>query len=109
MCDVLHFMFEEDACASSTAEQSEARDKVRSTIYRDLYKREYKYSASGRATMTKDIADSELYVEDEMPVPVDPAAKSSAFAVPPKPYIAPTSVSEGSRLPFGTGIDSPLG
>lgn len=108
MLDVVHFYFEEDMHSSSSGEQADAKDKSRTMLYSQLYKKEYKYASKGKNAnqLPPDIAnDMQDY---DLPVPVDPFERANgAGAI--KPYIPPTSVDNGSRLPFGTGLEAPLG
>jgi len=92
----------------STAEQGEARDKSRTAIYSNLYGRTYKYAVkSAESTLPPDVADS-IMEDDDVPVPVDPFERSGQKREI-KPFIAPTPPDASSRLPFGTGLDAPLG
>ena len=105
MLDVLHYFFEDDLNYSN-AEQAEARDKMRSSLYGQLYSTTYKYSTgagSSRAPRTFDV--------DEEIKPVElKERKIDSFnpAVPPKPYVAPTPVNPNSAKPFGSVLDAPL-
>lgn len=94
----------------STAEQGEARDKSRMSLYANLYGKKYKYasSKSSGSSLPQDIADSIMEDDGDVPVPVDPFERSGQRREV-KPYIAPTAPDAGSRLPFGTGLDAPLG
>ena len=86
----------------SSGEQVEARDKMRSQIYAELYKTTYNYGAqSARATAAFDLDDP----LDESVTPVDP--KQRAFST--KPYVPPTALDETSSKPFGNVLDAPLG
>lgn len=103
LIDVLHYYFEEDANLAS-GEQMEARDKMRSTIYGELYLRSYKYGSSSSTTTDFSALDDPL--DDDMPVPVDPMAKSFSAV---KPFVPATEINEGSSKPFGRLLDAPLG
>lgn len=101
MLDVFHYFLEEDL-NFSTAEQAEARDKTRASVYRNLYNREYKFgkqgAAAGRTYVTEDVAQNE-----EAPIePFSPATET-------KPYVAPTQFNPDSIKPFGSVLDGPLG
>lgn len=101
MLDVLHYFFEEDLNVS-TAEQAEARDKTRMTLYRNLYNKEYKYARPGTSGGTTYI-DDEVIQPEEAPIePFNPAVK-------PKPYRPPTEFNPDSAKPFGSTLDAPLG
>jgi hypothetical protein len=102
MIDVLHYFFEDDLY-HSTHEQGEAREKVRFSMYRELYDTEYKYAIfqdKGIKTY-KDFDDLEV---DE----TTRAADVSPFDAPIKPFVPPTRLDEGSEAPFGSIIDAPL-
>jgi hypothetical protein len=45
MCDVLHYYFESDT-APTWEHGTEVKDNMRTTLYRDLYGKEYKYAVS---------------------------------------------------------------
>lgn len=110
LLDLLHFFFEEDANSLQSAEQSDARDKTRSTIYSAMYNREYKFSVSSSQTSRIDtgIVGPAMNdgIEDDLPTPVDPMARGGGFR---KPYIPATEVNSNSQLPFGSALDGPLG
>jgi hypothetical protein len=110
--DVIHFFFEEDSFADSK-ESAEAKDKIRETIYRDLYDRTYKYSvksktsggfSSGNYTSANgSLEEFSLEEEEKLPTPVDP------LKMAPKPYTPATSVDASSLKPFGNVLDAPIG
>lgn len=81
----------------------EARDKMRSSIYGELYLRSYKYGSSSTTTNFSALDDP---LDDDMPVPVDPMSKSFSTV---KPYVPATEIDEGSSKPFGRLLDAPLG
>lgn len=111
--DVIHFFFEEDSYVLSK-ESAEVKDRVRETIYRDLYSQTYKYSVTkptssngGFSTGNYETADGVVnkfdLEEESMPTPVDPMKMS------PKPYTPATSVDASSSKPFGNALDAPIG
>lgn len=109
MLDVIHYFFEDDL-NYSTPEQAEARDKMRTSLYGQLYHTTYKYAtganSSSNASMPKDFTP-----EDEI-VPINLQERkvdSFAPATPPKPYIAPTNMNPDSSRPFGNVLDGPVG
>lgn len=104
MLDVIHFFFEEDATNVSTAEQADARDSVRTSIYRTMYETEYKY-ASSRSKNDLSNLDEPFGDDDDMPVPVDPFTKSNVV----KPYVPATDFDPDAAKPFGRVLDAPLG
>lgn len=71
-------------------------------MYRDLYGVEYKYATSSSSTMRN--IDPPLADEEDVPVPVDPFARSGAT----KPFISASLPDETSPLPFGRALDAPL-
>lgn len=102
MIDVLHFFFEEDLYHSNK-EQGESRDKVRFSMYKELYDIDYKYAVfqenSYRTYKDFDNLD---------PAETDRVSKISAFDAPIKPFVPPTKLDETSDAPFGSIIDAPL-
>ena len=104
MLDVLHYFLEDDM-NYSTAEQAEARDKTRSSIYSDLYNSEYKYASKkeGSNYASGAVDFDEPQVKEPELKPFEPKKKK------PKPYIEPTKVNADSAKPFGDVLDSPLG
>jgi hypothetical protein len=105
MLDVLHYFFEDDL-NYSTPEQAEARDKMRSSLYGQLYNTTYKYS-SGAGSSAK---ARNFDLDDEIKPVELKERKIDSFnpAVPPKPYVAPTPVNVNSAKPFGSVLDAPL-
>lgn len=103
LVDILHYMFEEDLMAS-TKEESDVKDEVRKTIYRDLYNTEYLFGISERSSKRTYTASGE-FLEDSYDdiVPFDPTVKQER-----KGYIAPTNFDENSSKPFGDILDGPL-
>jgi hypothetical protein len=105
MLDVIHYLFEEDLTHMASAEQVEAKERVRSIIYRDFYERKYKYgSTSNDYNMSNEVLQDGLVGDEEDELkPFDPTK------APIKPYFAPTNPDEKSAKPFGMNIDAPLG
>jgi hypothetical protein len=101
MLDVIHYFFEDDL-NYSTAEQAEARDKTRDSIYAELYNSTYKYSrkTSSGAYVPSSEDDADL-AEEKMPEPFNPAQKTKA-------YVAPTKLDENAVKPFGIVLDAPM-
>lgn len=102
--DVLHYFFEDDLRFFS-AEDGEAKDKMRHTLYRELYDVEYKYGvfdkSASRTYKDFDVDSEELsHAESETIDPFNPKER--------KPFIPATQMSENSALPFGDIIDAPL-
>lgn len=91
MVDVLHYLFEADH-DYSTGEQAEAQSNFRTSIYKELYSKEYKYGYKGskkQNQMDPSVIDFDEPVESEAPVkPFNPRQSSPTGVV--KPYIRPT-------------------
>jgi hypothetical protein len=105
MLDVIHYLFEEDLTRMASAEQIEAKERVRSIIYRDFYERKYKYGSEVTDyNMSNEVLQDGLVGDEEDELkPFDPTK------APIKPYFAPTNPDEKSAKPFGMKIDAPLG
>lgn len=97
MLDVLHFLFEDDLIFG-TGEQLEAKNKVRSTIYKEFYKSSYRYDSS-KSSSTYD------YGFDDIDAPVNiPASQAQT-----KPYFPPTNFDPDAANPFGAALrEAPL-
>lgn len=94
MIDVLHFLFEEDALGP-TGEFLEARSSLRTNIYSNMYKKQYKYKVG------KSESSIPMPPEGEELTPFDPMNAET------KPYVPPTDFNPDSSLPFGGLIDAP--
>jgi hypothetical protein len=103
MLDVLHYFFEEDALASSTAEHADAKDAVRENIYANMYETTYAYSS--KKTKQTGFSELDYPLDEEAPTPIDPFAKSNAV----KPFTPATDFDPNSSKPFGRVLDAPLG
>ena len=104
MLDVIHFFIEEDSTSMSTAEQVEAKNAVRTGLYRSMYDMEYKYASPKTGTELNDF-DAPFDENDDMPTPIDPFARSNTV----KPYVPATDFDPDSTKPFGRVLDAPLG
>jgi hypothetical protein len=104
MLDVIHFFFEEDSTNVSTAEQAEAKNSIRVSIYRTMYNMEYKYG-SDKSNNNFSNLDEPFGDDDDMPVPVDPFSKSNTI----KPFVPATDFNPDAAKPFGRVLDAPLG
>jgi len=105
MLDVVHYIFEEDYTNILSGEHVEAKEKVRTILYRDFYNTHYKYASSSKSSYIDDkIASEELTREDISDITAFDPKKA-----PVKPYMPPTEVDETLANPFGRVIDSPLG
>lgn len=100
MLDVLHYFFEDDL-NYSTAEQAEARDRTRSTLYQNLYNSSYKYTVTRGAPKSFDEVDGFDGPEEKLPEPFSPSSTL-------KPYVAPTQFNPEATKPFGTVLDAPF-
>lgn len=101
MLDVIHYFFEDDL-NYSTAEQAEARDKTRDSIYAELYDSTYKYSRKSSNGAYEPLSAEEMSAaEEKMPEPFNPAQR-------PKAYVAPTNFDPNAAKPFGNILDAPL-
>jgi hypothetical protein len=99
MLDVLHYLFEEDLAVTS-AEQLDAKNKYRASIYKNFYETDYVY---GSLTGTPSY-DYDSEVMDD-PVNMQPSIKKTT-----KPYMAPTPFNPDSPNPFGGALrEAPLG
>jgi len=98
MLDVMHFFMEEDFSQSSTAEQSEAKDKARELIYSSLYNRTYTLGKKRSNYQTAN-SSGEFYEDSS----VDPLKE------PTKSFIPATDFNPNSPKPFGDVLDAPLG
>ena len=101
MLDVLHYFFEDDL-NYSTAEQAEARDRTRVTLYQNLYSSSYKYTVTrGTPQSFDESADTFDGPQEKLPEPFSPSST-------PKPYVAPTQFNPDAAKPFGTVLDAPF-
>lgn len=105
MLDVVHYFFEDDM-NYSTAEQAKAHEKLRESVYKNLYDSQYKYGSStsrGRTYTASsggfnfDEAESQIQEETEVVKPFNPRQSAT------KPYIPPTDYSQ-----LGSVLDGPL-
>jgi hypothetical protein len=107
LVDVLHFMFEEDMVPAS-AEQQEARGKLRERIYTEWYGRDSygwlpREGADGATTLVgSDTARTARRA---------PAEASPREGEPMRHYgyIPPTPFDPEAEKPFGDILDAPLG
>ncbi len=97
MLDVLHYLFESDAIG--TEEEQDAKHRLRSTLYGQLYERDYSWDvgrksqdASGQEFGTQEVGGSPTHAR-----------------LTHKPYIPPTPVNADSVMPYGNVLDAPLG
>lgn len=110
--DVIHYIFEEDLFVSSK-EEAESKSEIRSTLYRNLYEREYKHKLESSSSTR---SSSSMTYADGSPIgpPEDNLSDINQFDPDPikkekKPFIPATDFNPDSVLPFGKDIDAPLG
>jgi hypothetical protein len=101
MLDVFHYFLEDDM-NYSTAEQADARDKTRSSIYSDLYNTKYRYAAEKASIYASGSMDFDA------PQGIEPEIEPFEPKKKPKPYLEPTSINANAPKPFGDILDSPL-
>ena len=100
MLDVLHYLFEEDL-VTNTGEQLEARDRVRSSIYKEFYESSYRYSSS-KSSSNHD------YGFENIDGPMGDIPSSSSTEV--KPFFPATNFDPDAANPFGAALrEAPLG
>lgn len=100
MLDVLHYLFEEDL-AVSTGEELDAKNKVRKTIYKEIYNKNYSFGTTN--------SNSDNYYDyglDDIDAPVNAPATQNQT----KPYFPPTNFDPDAANPFGSALkEAPLG
>jgi len=100
--DVIHVFFEEDLLDESK-EAMEAKTRVRKMIYRQLYKKTYKYGVASSDQSYNYSTASDGYLGEEDDAIEEPVK----FAK--KDYIPPTEINPNSSNPFGKSVEPPLG
>lgn len=114
MLDVLHYLLE-DAFDVSSAEQSQARDQMRTTLYKDFYGKSYKYAAKKKNAgfNTASGVDDLEFAEENVTTATDDDSDIKPFnpryKEPVKPYTPPTEVGSNMADPFSGILDTPLG
>ena len=99
MLDVLHYLFEEDL-AVATSEELDARNKVRKTVYREIYNKEYTFGITNSSS-----GNNYDYGLDDLDGPVNAPATNKT-----KPYFPPTPFNPDAADPFGGALrEKPLG
>jgi hypothetical protein len=91
MLDVLHYLFEEDI-RFSTAEQAQAVDKGRQSIYQTMYGVDYKYAANS-SSRSNDFTPTASNDDFESITPFTPNKNAV------KPYVPPTQFDPDMGLP----------
>jgi hypothetical protein len=104
MLDVIHYFLEEDLL-NQPFDGSEAKSKMRESLYRSMYERDYRYKVSsdnqGYNYSTASGVPSDAYAGTDVENPLDLPKKQT------KPYVPPTNFDEDSLLPFGKLLDPP--
>jgi hypothetical protein len=97
MLDIVHYFFETDAIGEK--EEQDAKRKMRSSLYTQLYERDYTWGqpTQAREFGTQEVASGEIYSGAGTP------------ALTHKPYIPPTPVNANAAKPYGNVLDAPLG
>lgn len=113
MLDVLHYLLEE-AFDVSSAEQSQARDQMRTTLYKDFYNKPYKYAAKKKDngfSTASGMDDLEFAEENPSATTDDSDIKpfNPRYKEPTKPFTPATEVGSDMSDPFGGLLDAPLG
>lgn len=99
MLDVLHYLFEDDLHVGS-AEEADAKDKVRISIYESMYNKTYKF-ANPKSSTDNDYGFDELD---------DPVNFSPDIQTETKPYFPPTDFNPDAANPFGGALrETPMG
>jgi hypothetical protein len=108
MCDILHYLFEEDNIYVSE-EHMKSKVKLRESVYEGMYGQTYKYKgntstsypASGPRNPTQDF---DFGPEDDLAdvKPFNPREQ------PTKPLIKATPFDPDAAKPFGRILDAPL-
>jgi len=102
MFDVLHYLFESDSIVEK--ETQDAKRKMRSIIYDQLYDRPYTWgNDTGHEFGTQETASGHVYTDRGAPTDTSATPKLTH-----KPYIPPTPVDPTSPMPFGNVLDPPM-
>lgn len=111
MLDVVHYFFEDDLLSES-AEYSEAKSKMRSRLYQDMYETTYKYPVgdSGKSyNYSTASGDSDLPSEGFAEEGLDPFDPDRPDKGPTKPFVPATEFDPDTPNPFGQLLDPPAG
>jgi hypothetical protein len=98
MLDVLHYLFESDAI--STEEEQDAKHRMRTALYSQLYEREYTWGGGSRSS-SRDASGHEFGTQE--------VGGGGTQEFTHKPYVPPTPVNADAALPYGNVLDAPLG
>jgi hypothetical protein len=101
MLDVLHYYMEEDYNFSNS-DQVEAKSRIRKTIYKTMYNKEYKFGAETE----KDYSlPQDFTIQEEGSTP---SQEEDPLKGPTKSYVPPTNFNPDSVKPFGNLLDAPF-
>ena len=100
MLDVIHYYFEDDMRVITTAEQSDAIDQMRTTLYR-MYDQSYPYGKKSQGS-----SGGRSYVSGDVGFPEDTDYDPLNEDV--KPFVPATDFNPDSSMPFGLTLDAPL-
>ena len=101
MLDVIHTILEDDLTSNTSAEQVDAKQKVRQVFYKEFYDSDYKFMSQSRNYNSAGGNANDL---DDLDIrPFDPSDE------PVKPYIPPTDFNAEAPMPFGKVLDAPIG
>jgi len=101
MLDVIHVFLEEDYSNAVSAEQVDARNRIRKVMYKQFYERSLKWG----------VQENDFSIDEPLETPVDysDVKPFDPKAATRKPYIPPTEFNPEAPQPFGRKIDAPLG
>lgn len=102
MLDVLHYYMEEDYNFSN-ADQVEAKSRLRKTIYRTMYNKDYTF---GNETEKDFSLPQDFTIQEERTT--SSQVDEDPLKGPTKSYVPPTQFNPESIKPFGDLLDSPL-
>lgn len=94
----------------ATSEEAEAKSNLRVSMYKNLYKKEYKYaykskSSTSRYNYSTETANGEPVLDGFVGQDVDDKPDKG----PTKPFVPATSFDPDSSTPFGGTLDPPAG
>lgn len=101
MLDVLHYYMEEDYNFSSS-DQVEAKSRLRKTIYKTMYNKQYKF---GIETEKDFSLPQDFNIQEEGNTP---SQEEDPLKGPTKSYVPPTEFNPDSMKPFGNLLDAPF-
>ena len=102
MLDVLHYYMEEDYNFSNS-DQVDAKSRIRKTIYRTMYNKDYKF---GTETEKDFSIPQDFTIQEEGSTPS--REEEDPLKGPTKSYVPPTEFNPDSIKPFGNLLDAPF-